>query len=545
MALLNTTEEVAAELEARHSFLVEAGAGSGKTTTLVRALQHLLDNQRSSLASHGKKIACITYTNVAKNNIRKRVNADPIVDVSTIHEFLWKSIQQYQSHLWDQIKIYSKELGNPEDLDDVAAPEEIVYSNRDSELSEGRISHDDVIRLSLLLAENHPKLIRIIADKYPFIFVDEYQDTSPETIELLLDHLAVTGQQKCVVGLFGDSMQKIYDSGVGEVHRPGLLAEITKYENYRCSPPVVDVLNRIRPELPQIAVGDQQEGEVHLFLNTGIQAGPDRLTAAEKTLEKSGWDWDSCKYLLLTHKKIASTLEYANLLKEYERSPHRREGLTTRNEPYIQYFTRVEGLCSSFHTSDFAELNRLLGEKKSHITHHSHKRAIRESLEKLDSVRMNGTIGDVLDLMSDEHLLSMPGKLKVLERRRNATGLDEQHQRLADFSNNLRNVPYLEVIKALEFIDELTPFSTQHGTKGEEFENVVVVVDDTSWNRYNIGNMIAGTDKNPERTKRSRNLFYVCCSRARKGLAVVFINDIPEKAKATLRDWFASGTIHP
>jgi DNA helicase-2/ATP-dependent DNA helicase PcrA len=46
----------------------------------------------------------------------------------------------------------------------------------------------------------------------------------------------------CVVGLFGDSMQKIYPSGVGAVTHPKL-KPITKHENYRCPPPVVEVLN--------------------------------------------------------------------------------------------------------------------------------------------------------------------------------------------------------------------------------------------------------------------------------------------------------------
>ncbi|MEO3762949.1 hypothetical protein ABGB09_07785 [Streptomyces sp. B8F3] len=70
------------------------------------------------------------------------------------------------------------------------------------------------------------------------------------------------------------------------------------------------------------------------------------------------------------------------------------------------------------------------------------------------------------------------------------------------------------------------------------------MVDGSAWSRYSIGKMLAGTDK-PDRARRSRNLFYVCCSRAQRGLAVVFINDLPEGAEFTLRDWLAPGTIHP
>ncbi|WUH92266.1 UvrD-helicase domain-containing protein [Streptomyces sp. NBC_00433] len=531
------------ELEARRSFLVEAGAGAGKTTTLVNALRHLLVSHRAGMEKHGRRIACITYTNVAKDKILQRIAADPLVDVGTIHEFLWNAIQPYQRELWQQILEYNKALAKPEDLDDVTALPVIEYSDRGRRLSEGRISHDDVIALSLRLAGAHPKLIRIIASQYPVVFVDEYQDTSPKTIELLLDHLAGAGREKCVIGLFGDSMQKIYPSGVGSVERPDL-TKITKHENYRCSPPVVEVLNLIRPELIQEAVGMQQTGEVHLFLNTAIPAGHQRLATAEATLAQHGWTRENSKYLFLTHRGIAGTLEYANLLEQYRSlSRYGPDDLMARNEPYIQYLTRVETLSVAFQAKDFAELTRLLDGGRTRVTRHAHKRTISEAIRTLDAIRMTGTIGDVLDLMADGHLLAMPRKLKDLERQRTATELNERDQRRADFSNNLRNVSYREVISVTHFIDELTPFSTQHGVKGDEFENVLVVIDDSAWTRYSIGKLLAGTDK-ADRAERSRNLFYVCCSRAKRGLAVVFVSGLPEGAEPTLRAWFASGTVH-
>ncbi|MFP8963101.1 UvrD-helicase domain-containing protein [Streptomyces nanhaiensis] len=544
MARLHTLEAVVEELDARRSFLVEAGAGAGKTTDLVRALQHLLSHRRTDLEANGQQIACITYTNVAKKKILERISADPLVVVGTIHEFLWSVIQAYPRELWQQILDYNANLSRPEDLTEMAAPPVIEYSDRGRKLSEGRISHDDVIALSLRLAATHPKLIRIITSKYPVIFVDEYQDTSPKTIDLLLNHLAGAGKEPCVIGLFGDSMQKIYRSGVGAV-RHDKLTPITKTENYRCSRPVVDVLNKMRPELRQQASGKQQEGEVHLFLNTDVSPGPRRLDAARATLASRDWTLEKSKYLLLTHRGIAGTLEYANLLEQYRQlGSHGPDDLMARNEPYIQYLTQIEALCAAYHARDFVELTSLLDQGKRRITRHTDKRTISEAICELDAVRATGTIGDVLDLMADSPLLAVPGRVKDHERRRTAANLDERHKRQADFSNNIRAVSYREVISVTQFIDELTPFSTQHGVKGDEFENVVVVIDDSVWTMYNIGKMLAGTDK-PERTERSRNLFYVCCSRALRGLAVVFINDLPDGAEATARDWFASGTVHP
>ncbi|WP_461711887.1 UvrD-helicase domain-containing protein [Streptomyces sp. DSM 41013] len=544
MARLDTLTAVIEELETRRSFLLEAGAGAGKTTTLVRALQHLLSHRRTELEASGRRIACITYTNVAKKKILERISADPLVTVGTIHEFLWSVIQAYPHELWQQVLDYNKGLSKPEDLDEVTTPPVIEYSDRGRKLIEGRISHDDVIALSLRLIAAHPKLIRIITSKYPVIFVDEYQDTSPKTIELLLDHLAGAGQIPCVIGLFGDSMQKIYRSGVGAVQH-AKLTPITKHENYRCSRPVIDVLNKMRPQLIQQASGEQQEGEVHLFLNTHAPPGPPRLAAAEATLASKGWSRENTKYLLLTHRGIAGTLEYASLLEQYRQlGSHGPDDLMARNEPYIQYLTRIEALCRAYQTRDFVELTSLLNQGRRPIAKHADKRTINEAIRRLDTVRTTGTIGDVLDLMADGHLLAVPGRVRDLERRRTATGLDERQQRKADFSSNLRGIPYREVISVTRFIDELTPFSTQHGVKGDEFGNVVVVVDDSAWTMYSIGKMLAGTDK-PDRTERSRNLFYVCCSRAKRGLAVVFLNDLPEGGESTARDWFAAGTVHP
>ncbi|MBV7671537.1 UvrD-helicase domain-containing protein [Streptomyces halstedii] len=545
MADLSTPETVVQELDARRSFLLEAGAGAGKTTDLVRALQHLLGHRRPELEASGRRIACITYTNVAKRKILERISADPLVTVGTIHEFLWSVIHDYQRELWQQLLTYNDtDLRSPENLTEVTTPPVIEYSDRGRKFSDGRISHDDVIALSLRLVAAHPKLIRIIASKYPIIFVDEYQDTSPKTIELLLDHLAGAGKEPCVIGLFGDSMQKIYRSGVGAVQHERLTT-ITKHQNYRCSRPVVDVLNQMRPELRQEAAGERQGGEVHLFLNTDTSPGPLRLDVARTFLATRGWSLDNTKYLMLTHRGIAGTLNYPNLLEQYRQlGSHGPDDLMARAEPYIQYLTQVEALSTAHHARDFVELNSLLAQGKRHITEHADKRTINEAIRELNAVRTTGTIGDVLDLLADSRVMAVPGQVRERERRRTASGLDERHQRQADFAHGLRDVPYREVTAVTQFIDALTPFSTQHGVKGDEFENVIVVIDDSAWTMYNIGKMLAGIDK-PERTQRSRNLFYVCCSRAQRGLAVVFINDLSEGATRRAHHWFASGTVHP
>ncbi len=66
-----------------------ADAGSGKTTSLVKALTHLGQTRRAELKARGQRVACITYTEVAVKEIWGDVGNDPLFHVSTIHSFLW------------------------------------------------------------------------------------------------------------------------------------------------------------------------------------------------------------------------------------------------------------------------------------------------------------------------------------------------------------------------------------------------------------------------------------------------------------------------
>ena len=92
-------EQISQYIEDHKSFVLEAGAGSGKTYTLIQTLNYLIQNKGEDLKMTNQKIVCITYTNVAKNEINDRIENNELVNVSTIHEFLWSSIKQYQKQL--------------------------------------------------------------------------------------------------------------------------------------------------------------------------------------------------------------------------------------------------------------------------------------------------------------------------------------------------------------------------------------------------------------------------------------------------------------
>ena len=84
-------EKVSVCLKNKENFLLSGGAGSGKTYILVQTLNYIFNcNPRA-------RVACITYTNVAADEIKERSPYSRL-HVSTIHDFLWEEIKDYQKN---------------------------------------------------------------------------------------------------------------------------------------------------------------------------------------------------------------------------------------------------------------------------------------------------------------------------------------------------------------------------------------------------------------------------------------------------------------
>jgi ATP-dependent DNA helicase UvrD/PcrA len=82
-----------------NSFFLFAGAGSGKTRTLVNVLNILTDKYGDFFHVNNQKIAVITYTNAACDEIKNRIKFNPLCYVSTIHSFLWDMISPYTTDI--------------------------------------------------------------------------------------------------------------------------------------------------------------------------------------------------------------------------------------------------------------------------------------------------------------------------------------------------------------------------------------------------------------------------------------------------------------
>lgn len=81
------------------SFFLFAGAGSGKTRSLVNVLEQIKDKYGDELKLRRKNVAIITYTNAACDEIIHRLKNDPTFAVSTIHSFAWELIRHYTADI--------------------------------------------------------------------------------------------------------------------------------------------------------------------------------------------------------------------------------------------------------------------------------------------------------------------------------------------------------------------------------------------------------------------------------------------------------------
>ena len=382
----------------------------------------------------------------------------------------------------------------------------------------------------------------LIADRFPIVFVDEYQDTHDRTIRLLLDDLAGRNPGRITVGLFGDHMQRIYNTGVGRVQRDDLTL-IQKTENYRCSHAVIDVLNQLRPGLQQVSGGENIQGAARFFYVQ--EASPNPVASLRNRLRGEGWTEANEKVLMLTRKGIASDLAWRELLGTYDnRSGFSVDDLMRREDEFGELFADIELMVNAFNAGRFGEFLSLRGRNSGRVTKHADKKKAADEVARLNELRRTGSIGEVIEYVWSVGLLRKPRRLTRLEDRIAVAEDPDRAQKDQAFLDELRAVPYAQVVSFERYLNSETPFSTNHGVKGEEYEDVLVVLDDTLWNQYKFEAVLAG-DTGKTQYERSLNLLYVSCSRAKKGLVVFAVSPMSTSAIDGAKRIFGDANVLP
>jgi len=586
----------------RTSFIMIAGAGSGKTTSLVKALNHIVTTKGDILKRRGQQVACITYTEIAAKEIRNEVENSPLVHVSTIHSFLWTVGSSFQKDIkkWVIQRIAEKCAGIQDKIDNprtrtrdrltkqleklkgqVNVIEAVPYFNygTGSNYGKGILGHDDVIKLVTSLIEEHKMLKVIISQKYPYIFVDESQDTF-SNIVASLKMVDLNHSEKFCLGFFGDPMQKIFPTGIGEISIEAGWETITKPENFRCSQQVLKTINVIRKPADgleqtrgRFEVKDGKEVPVEGSAQIFILPIDESRTANVKKVQQwsaskfndGSWLVDKeIKILVIVHRMAAIRLGFPKLYSSMnDDSPSAfKDGLLDGTawplKPFMNFVLPLIAYQES--NLNFEVLNVLRAQSPKlgkGILKGDELRTsladLKKAVDKLTEMMRAGSTATVLDVLKliqenemtvlDERLLDHINGTIVVE----AVDDDDENPMATEITamQNYFSCPANEFLGYKKYCDDESPFATQQGIKGAEFEKVITILDDDegtnnlfSYDRYFGIAPLSDTDqKNIKEGKdnvisRTRRLFYVSCSRARKDLVVIyFTSNVSEACK--------------
>lgn len=268
--------------------LVLAGAGSGKTRVVTYRIAQLIDSGISP-----SQILAVTFTNKAAGEMRERIHSllsrFDYPTICTFHSLGVKILRESIQHLGyaPNFTIYDEEDSNkllkgclhslgikkeaktfrslisnaknalqspPEvDLSDLPYPIKKVfpeaYSLYQQRLREANaLDFDDLLFLTVRLFQNHPDVLVHYQQRWPYLLIDEYQDTN--TAQYLIARLIVGEKRNIFV--VGDPDQSIYSWRGANIENilnferdyPG--AKVVRLEqNYRSSTNILDAANAL------------------------------------------------------------------------------------------------------------------------------------------------------------------------------------------------------------------------------------------------------------------------------------------------------------
>ena len=245
------------------SFFLFAGAGSGKTGSLIEALRYAREHLGPTLSRENRYIGIITYTNAAADEILRRNEQYPFFVVSTIHSFAWNLIEPFQrdikSYLINKLQGdlvgLAKKNGKNKDRDITKKENrlEIVrnvlrfsYSPTKPNTGRDSLSHGDVINICSDFLQK-PLMQEVLVSRFPVLLIDESQDTNKNLMDSFLN-IQHSYSSRFMLGLFGDMMQRIYLDGKDKLDKVigDSWAKPEKVINYRSPKRIVDLINTIR-----------------------------------------------------------------------------------------------------------------------------------------------------------------------------------------------------------------------------------------------------------------------------------------------------------
>ena len=465
---------------------------------------------------------------------------------------------------------------------------QIIYNpiqNQDK-LEKYVISHDTLLLYSKNIITSQNILKRLFSDRYPYVLVDEYQDTDKKVIDII-DSIRTyaSSKKKFMVSFFGDSLQNIYETGVGILPKKNEYQIIEKKFNRRSSKKIVELIEKIRNDNfgQQSIYTDFDNGSYKFYVandnfDLDIFLQKNNLTNNTACLLMKNDDitkargFDKILTVLKSFPRFSGK-NYENMTNEFLQKNLQHMGWFLRDIlTFIDFIQKIEN-----DNSTVREIVQFITPYKSTLTFAEMQKFI-SSLRKinLSTLTINKCINEIINIK---------GRISGEKILRNIFSIDDMEK---DILINIKNRAhdYFYYSQGLEnsgkdmtVIDEFfelnisiffkwynyifddarkdgVSYYTLHGSKGLEFDNVVVVLQDNFAKRkdyckfffknYNTqiasGTQFQETDTQSQKAaaqfQEVRNLLYVAFSRAKINLYIIYKNNPPEDLLENIKEIF-------
>lgn len=484
-------------------FLVNAPAGSGKTTWIRKNVRkYLLQNPNDN-------VLCITYTNRAAEELGKDVDSNRVY-FGTIHSFINDFIGSFFSHesilelYWE---VYKNQI--VERIENISQngnwaesnmryiekygglTPEIVRSNITmipynqapfNSLYRGALGHDDLISFTRLAVERFPVIKKKISDKYQVVFIDEYQDTATDVLQIFYSSMI---GKKSKLYLLGDKMQQIYRNYNGEFETYFNIfnKSINLSVNYRTTPKIVSILNKIYNDecYKQTAYEKNKDENMDFLPEVRI------VTDIEKNVSELMEQYKDSLILYLSNKSrfynigvgelydAYSGMEKYSFGKKYNAVDVLTKEEIRENDALLSFLFTVNIIVDYFTKEFYGEVFRIIRKagtyfncEKFSIRKHIDKHLVKDKLDDIVALynELSTTVDDFLSLCVEK---------KYIREEFYSAVVEENDYQL------VKNVKVQEVKVLADYMSD-PKISTQHGVKGESHDTVVFVADNSRSN---------------------------------------------------------------
>jgi len=532
---LSTVMANCLNLENPKSFFLFAGAGSGKTRALVEAMKMFRSKYGQEFRLSARKVAVITYTNAACDEIIHRIDYDFIFTVSTIHSFAWELIRTFHNDIrkWlsHNLKIEINALTEKQQkgriskasadravqieqkqkrLERLDTIKYFTYKPNGENIGKNSLNHAEVIGIAADFLTDKPLMQRILIRKYPVLLIDESQDTQKDLIDAFFTVQRDHSGEFCL-SLYGDTMQRIYSdgkTGLGEAI-PAEWARPAITINYRSPKRVVRLINAIRAEADgQEAREDAPEGFARLFLvkaddvinKTDIEAKIAKKMAEITSDDQWSGDNQEIKTLTLEHHMASRRGGFSDFFEPLYQISKFKTGLLDGTLSGIPFFSQqILPLVKALQSKDKFSAARIV-KKYSPLVSADTLKTSKSSLDEIrkadDAVKLffslwdddaNPFLIEALKKIAASGLFAIPDVFTPIVSRADSQEDESEPDNATETTDNnpdidawdkALSVPFSQLESYVQYILGKSSFGTHQGIKGLQFPRVMVVLDD-------------------------------------------------------------------